>query len=1271
MLPNAAWDAIKWAAKKALERDAIEKALGDTAEQLRPLGDFRPILIPWVDTAEFAEALAVFDAGGSEQEFVDAALPGFTSPNLFLAGTWNPDLAEEILGAFYTHLQARTLESERGLQLLEARLSAGVEGLAAGIAEVRIVQEEQREEARADRQAAHNATDELLGLTRQLVAQTAPVAPAGAAPAPSAEDARFQGRLDTAAGLIRRWELPLALDLLQELRIEIDAQDTSPEFRYRLAMNLGVCHLHLGEYEAASAEFARARELRPRESAAWTNAAEAALQGDKPGDALTYARRARELAPEDGRAASVYVRALHRTEGVGGVEAFVAENEWITREPISGCALGLVFQEEGRHAEAEGLFRAAVAADADGPNGHALLASALVEQVRGPTRADPPAVWRLPDEPRARLEEAERELTRAAEILDLTGTRRQHLEALLGRANVRLMLGRDRDGLADAEEVLRQDPANAAAQRTRIMLLLGADRRDDAIAAFEDVRDPDARRELAVPIAALLLTRRQATEALALVRPLWEEGNDRRFRLDIGPLLVRTYHLLGDRPAAEAVIVALEEGHPEDPEVLAVRADLLALEGDRDAAITLLERGRQLAAGNTQARLTAQLAELHYERREYARAAELHAAVVVPDGEDILYQHYLLALDQAGRYADILREAERAHEAGESIVLADALAAGVFAEIGDVTAARDLNLALRARVPEPAQAVLNAARLEIRRGDPDAARQLLTDHLAPQEYADRPSLLLELATLKRLLEEPGVVELAYRAWRLDPDAEATQFGYVQAFIEGEGFDPVVAEAPEQVAPETTAILVRPGREEARAYTILSENGARRERLELRPDDEIACALLGRRVGELVSLGGETWEVGGIATKYLHAFQEIIRQYPARFPFSTSLRARDVRHEAGGVGAFLAEIQEQERGRARYWVAYEHGEVALGGLASLVGLQSALGAWLRIVTQPGRRLLADSGAAPVANELAPLRGQRALVLDTPACCTVVLLGLEDVVSRHFAERLVTAQAVLDEVLAEQTILGAAATVPALVRGLTPREFVDKVRGFILSATHVRPARGALALGRERYQLLGRAFGGGPSAAVLVAEELGGVLYSDDLETRNLAVHGWGLNTVWSGGILDALHAAGALDEDAYLEALRVLARHQYFRPQLPSQLFLWVLRQNNGSVTDEVVRLFDRLKDRDVLIDGAVRVIAEVLYRVYLDEPIPFRRAALLDVALAALTDARDSGPIVDSLEGLLVANLGNAPSVQNALVADLAAWRHHRRGGVPAPRSRR
>lgn len=207
---------------------------------------------------------------------------------------------------------------------------------------------------------------------------------------------------------------------------------------FRVATNIGVASLRLGDFSTAEVELRQALELQPKNPKALYNAASVALRLDKIGEAVELARRAYELEPTSGLAILNYLDSLRVAGDTATLTALLpAADSWPADTPLAGAAMLNVALDQFEQAEA--LARRAEMADPDNPVVLDLLASIYLVPRSGLLNIDP----------QGRARESERLLDRAISIAESWETKAPLASALFHRARARALLGKHAEALTD------------------------------------------------------------------------------------------------------------------------------------------------------------------------------------------------------------------------------------------------------------------------------------------------------------------------------------------------------------------------------------------------------------------------------------------------------------------------------------------------------------------------------------------------------------------------------------------------------------------------------------------------------------------------------------------------------------------------------------------------------------------------------------------------------------------------------------------------------
>ena len=179
----------------------------------------------------------------------------------------------------------------------------------------------------------------------------------------------------------------------------------------------------------------------------------------------------------------------------------------------------------------------------------------------------------------------------------------------------------------------------------------------------------------------------------------------------------------------------------------------------------------------------------------------------------------------------------------------------------------------------------NLAMVQFRCGDRDAALETIL-RIDVSELGHDSQALMKLAHMKHFLGATDYTNDAYLSRRYglnDPDAHLGYFRLFQGRDE-DWKEPIV------VGPGCSVRIKID--DEEQWWQILEDGEEPYGPRELSPDDLLAQRLLGRRVGDVVvqrqGLGGLSYEITALQSKYARAYQETLEDFPTRFPDNMSL-----------------------------------------------------------------------------------------------------------------------------------------------------------------------------------------------------------------------------------------------------------------------------------------------------------------------------------------------------------------------------------------------
>ncbi|MSP66675.1 MAG: PEP-CTERM system TPR-repeat protein PrsT [Alphaproteobacteria bacterium] len=364
----------------------------------------------------------------------------------------------------------------------------------------------------------------------------------------------------------------------------------------------------------------------------------------------------------------------------------------------------------------------------------------------------------------------------------------EHADVWALTGDVRRLQGDNRGAIEAYGMAIARNPSHISARLGRAGALIHTNQNDAAFADVNAILDMLPNEPQAAYLLAVLLARQQRTQnALTVLREVAAiVGGYDIDRLDYSPALLLiggvAHYLTDNLDQAYTLLSRYRDLVRHNAIANRVLASVLTRRGESQRAVALLEESVGVTGGDVQ--LLAQLAATYLSQGQYVRATETfeRAAAAYPKQAAIRTQlglarlwggdsrqaaedlqqalaldptsqraEYLLAVSQLHHhdYAAALTTAERLASREPTNPLAANFRGAAQTGLGDVAAAR---LSFEQAVtlsPRYLPAQLNLARLMIRTGQPDAARERLVQVLA--QNTGSVTAMLELARIDQQL----------------------------------------------------------------------------------------------------------------------------------------------------------------------------------------------------------------------------------------------------------------------------------------------------------------------------------------------------------------------------------------------------------------------------------------------------------------------------------------------------------------------------------------
>ena len=1033
--------------------------------------------------------------------------------------------------------------------------------------------------------------------------------------------------------LVGRGLVVQAQNEINKIRTNWDAIPDDVEVR--IATVLAACAMADEDIEGAAYWSNEAHRLRPGNPAVIGNAALAAQRSGDSDRALKLAEKARELNATEAASACVTMVEMWRSDQSEALDEFVSTENWVKDDPQCSLVLATIRLQQGEFAEAVALCRGQVSADDQDAQAQLALAQALMNSAQ----ADRLEIG-YSAEDAEKLKEVISEATKAIDLLSHTELRSQRHAGLVLRGCARAIVGMNVDAMADFDEALQERPGSSEATFYKGMLHLTDGRPNEAAEWFQRVQDTSQLPETVVPVAHALLSSGDVLGAIGILRGSFDLSSGEWEDIHRAELLLRAEEQGGETSTIVPALQLALEHTPTDAGLLALLAEVRNSEGDLDRAEEALICALEVVDPGRRSEILLRLGYLYQDCGRFSEAADRFREVVGDNALHPLAVPLLVCLyngKQLRKALALSREMQRLVPGAPRIV-AD-VEFNIVQLAGDVPAIVSCLESLCAHPESTVVDQIELALAQVRAADFEAARQTVRG-IDPNALAEDPVSLLQSAKIKRVLGENDYLNDAYLARRSGMGKAEAHLGYFALFVgkENELIEPSAVGAG-------CAVRLK-GDDGGQWWSILDDGEARLGDHELELTSDLAAALVDKQVGETVVLrqGFEDlrYEVVGIQSKFVRAFQEIAAEFSTRFPNNTEMSRVAV--DVDDPSRFLQIVDQRDKFVREVEQLYREGIIPLVTFASHIG-KFPFEVWLACTQHEFTRIQFRTGTAEDTNRAAVLlEDADSIVLDMVALFTVHELGIIELLRERF-ERVTLPQVVFDDLqnlafeartLAQKSgFIGRANdgsyTISDVPEGGWTwwQERVEAVLDFARTLELV-PSYGLLD--GDNVELVPTLTPAGAGAVWTGGEDADNVplLVSDDLALSKIAA-ALGVAGVNTQDLLLDSYRSGRLGDAEYTAFVERLATMNYWYVQVRSGDIINSF-ERNGYVTGAGTRgMFRTVEGPECAEDAAVNVMVDVVVGL-LSRTVPGQFDIILALVLSTLQKGRETSRVLLKFE---------------------------------------
>ncbi len=1061
---------------------------------------------------------------------------------------------------------------------------------------------------------------------------------------------RFRSVLLEAKQAIDEYDYPVAKRLLERLS-EQHWDELSSTERFQLLTRLGVVRLAESAPGEAAALFLKAKPLQPDDEKALTNEAFAYLLRGESTRAHQLASELRKGFPHSVQLAAIWVNSAAPDKNPD--ELIHALDAYLISEAEIAVALAARFAQQGDAERAESFLKGARSGRMEWSALPFMTARAIVASE---LKAAAKVGERKQANREMRLHEAEELFSRAAELGKTERQVQVVAEALIDRAQVRRLLGKESAADRDIEQAfsIAPDEPTAIAQMAEIHRNRGNE--DQAVEMMHRANQLSPRIDIQYILASALRARgkpgdyvkaAEIMHAVALATPdrtIVAGGREHAISIVID--------CLGRDSRwddAQNLLSSLPKGFIAPVAAASMRASLALQQNEHESANQHTNEALSFITEDTDRDAVVYLATLLNDLGRHKEALALWQRVVRPGEPGPDPRRLLDTAYRLGRHDVILKTCEQFRNAGARNPGLLQYEVAVLEQYDVDSAIQTIQEHLRAH-PDDRLMRLRLSMLGIRL-DRDDIVDAEPSHMPPVEKVEPAAGLAAVRVMKLRGYPDAALLYGYELLRRHFDDPEAHRAYTLVLLPL-GPKPTIQEF--ETAEIGTAVCYIEENTVEQHWVVIEDvpSGAPRFNDEVPTSSNVACELAGKRVGDMFTLASSSISprmatVTQILNKYVYRYQDCMGQWQIRFPEEPDVQSVHLkRQEAGGqldISGILKAIDRRHEASQELEQIYHSGPIPIHMFAARLGKNALQGVYY-LASKTDSTLFCCAGTKEEREAaLEAIQVSTSVVLDVTAIATLMILECADVL-RVLPVSLIVSQGtmgVLQDLLSEEEVntaeggsLGKTDSGYALVERTEAHRLarisaLSNTIELLRTLAKVIPCRELAGFEAERRDTLDKAFGRYGAEAIVLASTPGRVLWTDDHRQAGFAMTEHGVRRIWTQAMLQFGTTRGSIKPEQYFEASAKLLGFGYlFTSSNPLVLLRAGTLAEWGPDRPPLKQALDQFEAEHIDMIGQLQLATLFLTRLY-REPIS---GDLRDLVLVRILDNLATRP--NGLDGI-------------------------------------
>lgn len=1036
----------------------------------------------------------------------------------------------------------------------------------------------------------------------------------------------------------------------------------TPQKRFRIANNMGVCLLGLGRPQEAEVELRRALALQPHEGKANVNLGAALCAQGRREEAIGPLRVAIGDVEMRGKAAGLLVSVLADLGRGDEVASFLEAEAWAEHAAPVQLALARQAFRTGDLDAARRRAQLPLATDDTAVEAAQLLALVALRPA-APIEGADTVVLPISDETSPdQLDEGIRHLNFALDrIPEALAVLRA--ETLTNRALLHLYRGALGLAEADFREALRLAPTRHPHTVVNFAaLLLKSGREIEAIGVLKEALRANDDIDLHLQLAAALMRAGSWQAAESELATRWQLVEDDGQRLQAAEMLFDASLRAGHEPVADGVLAAIAAQSPESSAAWSFLGHGYARRDSPAQAVHAFRMAVSLTRNEAQHQARQDLAVMLAIGGDHAGAVAELSDVPVDRLSERGGEALVVSLFNLGQYAKCAEACGVLVDSHRASVRTTHVAIEVASKAGDTERALSLSNAAIGQRGATLHDRCQRAYLYLRQGQESEATAELTEGWAVAAAASAREWMI-FANLLSACGSPRSIEAAFRAWergRTEPEVQ----GWYPMFALKRAHRSAIPNPAVMAA--GTAIRVADQRGGERRYSVLEDGDTPVDPATwLHASDVLAQRLLGKKAGDRIVWKDDgiqriEFEVLEVQSKYVRAIQETMLGFNETFPDAQGLWRFDVpKDDPHAVLELIAKTQGNQAHIDNLLARYAAGQLPLASVGKILHKSFPV-AWAATINHDHGNVRFNGPPGPWTAAEDQIRasgnpGDGPVMLDYSALVTWCALEEEHrQVLQGLVDRPRVVQVLVDDLW--QHKMQAAKMGDSDGMSISFRDgqfwrseigdeegFLSRHLEFLRGACDAVPSYGAFAVDATLFGHMVELLGEPTAHTIGEVHARGGILVVDDHALRVMSWQEFRLPTITTLGLAHVAVRRGLLTLDGLAAIVERLALAKYRFISLSPDLAVQVIRRQNWDATAQAVAVFKCLEGPECTAESAAGVGAHVLKELALEPASVLHQDAAVTALLQALFTGRDVRQMAILLDVAIAAKMWLLP----------------------------